>query len=119
VQSVELATARQGGYTFGELLDFPGATYEEIGGEAEVWPGIWIIPTPGHTDGHQSLVIKQNDGTVILAGQARDFASQSWLVRPATSHHNPGWSGPRLRITVRLGSAGSPRHPARPGTATS
>ncbi|MFD9034173.1 N-acyl homoserine lactonase family protein [Streptomyces sp. NPDC059567] len=75
VQSVELATARRGDYTIDELVDFPGATYKEITGEAEVWPGVWIIPTPGHTAGHQSLVIRQNDGTVVLAGQAHDFAS--------------------------------------------
>lgn len=75
VQATELATARQGGYTIDELVDFPGATYEEITGEAEVWPGVWIIPTPGHTDGHQSLVVRQSDGTVVLAGQAHDFAS--------------------------------------------
>ncbi|MER7879310.1 MBL fold metallo-hydrolase [Streptomyces solisilvae] len=76
VQDVELATARAGGYTFDELLDFPGATYEELAGEAEIWPGVHIIPTPGHTDGHQSLVVRQPDGTVILAGQAHDFGSE-------------------------------------------
>ena len=76
VQAVELATARRGGYTIDAVIDFPGATYEEIHGEAEVWPGVWILPTPGHTDGHQSLVVRQNDGTVVLAGQAHDFASQ-------------------------------------------
>lgn len=76
VQDVELATARRGGYTFDELLDFPGATYEELAGEAEIWPGVHIIPTPGHTDGHQSLVVRQPDGTVILAGQAHDFGSE-------------------------------------------
>ncbi|MGW2827280.1 MBL fold metallo-hydrolase [Streptomyces sp. NPDC001443] len=75
VQAVELATARQGGHTIDELIDFRGAIYEEIAGEAEVWPGVWIIPTPGHTDGHQSLVVRQSDGTVVLAGQAHDFAS--------------------------------------------
>jgi glyoxylase-like metal-dependent hydrolase (beta-lactamase superfamily II) len=75
VQDIELATARRGGYTFEELLDFPGATYEELTGEAEVWPGVWIIPTPGHTPGHQSLVLRQSDGTVVLAGQAHDFTS--------------------------------------------
>ncbi|MFJ2091729.1 N-acyl homoserine lactonase family protein [Streptomyces sp. NPDC087901] len=75
VQDVELATARQGNYTFEELIDFPGATYEEVAGETEVRPGIWIIPTPGHTPGHQSLVVRQGDGTVVLAGQAHDFAS--------------------------------------------
>jgi N-acyl homoserine lactone hydrolase len=76
VQDLELATARQGGYTLDELVDFPGARYEEVRGEAQVWPGVWIIPTPGHTQGHQSLVFQQADGTVILAGQAHDFASQ-------------------------------------------
>ena len=46
-----------------------------MAGEAEIRPGVWIIPTPGHTDGHQSLVLRQPDGTVVLAGQAHDFAS--------------------------------------------
>jgi N-acyl homoserine lactone hydrolase len=87
VQSAELATARHSGYTVEELVDFTGATYQEIAGEAEIWPGIWIIPTPGHTDGHQSLVVQQSDGTVVLAGQAHDFASEfasDQLARQAT-----------------------------------
>jgi glyoxylase-like metal-dependent hydrolase (beta-lactamase superfamily II) len=75
VQDVELATARRGDYTIDQLVDFRGATYEQLSGEAEVWPGVWIIPTPGHTAGHQSLVVRRPDGTVILAGQAHDFAS--------------------------------------------
>ncbi|MGH3491355.1 MAG: N-acyl homoserine lactonase family protein [Actinopolymorphaceae bacterium] len=75
VQDVELATARAGNYTVGALVDFTGVAYREMDGEAEIWPGVWIIPTPGHTDGHQSLVVRQPDGTVVLAGQAHDFAS--------------------------------------------
>ncbi|MFK0096578.1 N-acyl homoserine lactonase family protein [Streptomyces sp. NPDC091040] len=75
VQDVELATARAGDYTVDALIDFPGAVYEEVTGEAEIWPGVRIVPTPGHTDGHQSLVLRQSDGTVVLAGQAHDFAS--------------------------------------------
>lgn len=76
VQEGELACARQGGYTIDELVDFPGARYEELSGETEIRPGVWIIPTPGHTEGHQSLVVRQNDGSVVLAGQAHDFASE-------------------------------------------
>ncbi|MCX0245131.1 N-acyl homoserine lactonase family protein [Streptomyces drozdowiczii] len=75
VQDVELATARAGDYTVDALIDFPGAMYEEVSGEVEIRPGIRIVPTPGHTDGHQSLVLRRNDGTVVLAGQAHDFAS--------------------------------------------
>jgi glyoxylase-like metal-dependent hydrolase (beta-lactamase superfamily II) len=29
-----------------------------------------LIPTPGHTAGHQSLVLDALEGTVVLAGQA-------------------------------------------------
>ncbi|MEV5955819.1 N-acyl homoserine lactonase family protein [Streptomyces sp. NPDC051987] len=76
VQDVELATARSGEYTIDALIDFPAARYEELSGEAEIWPGVWVIPTPGHTVGHQSLVLRQGDGTLVLAGQAHDFASR-------------------------------------------
>ncbi|MGN9793005.1 N-acyl homoserine lactonase family protein [Streptomyces sp. OZ13] len=89
VQEVELAAARRGDYTVDELVDFPGATYEELSGEAEIRPGVWIVPTPGHTPGHQSLVVRQGDGTVILAGQAHDFASRfasDHLARRAALH---------------------------------
>jgi N-acyl homoserine lactone hydrolase len=71
-----MAAARGEAYTFPELIDFTGARYEEVDGEAEIWPGVWVIPTPGHVDGHQSLVIEKPDGTVVLAGQAHDFATQ-------------------------------------------
>ncbi|MFE6775042.1 MBL fold metallo-hydrolase [Streptomyces sp. NPDC057702] len=87
VQERELATARQGDYTVDSLVDFPGAVYEELAGEREVWPGLWVVPTPGHTLGHQSLVLHRAEGTVVLAGQARDLASQfasDQLARQAT-----------------------------------
>ncbi|MBB1259236.1 N-acyl homoserine lactonase family protein [Streptomyces alkaliterrae] len=89
VQDVELATARRGGYTVDELIDFPGAVYEEVAGEAEIWPGVRIIPTPGHTEGHQSLVLRRRDGSLVLAGQAHDLASHfasEQLARHATLH---------------------------------
>ena len=76
VQDVELVSARGPDYTIPELVDFPGARYQELSGEAELWPGVWVIPTPGHTAGHQSLVVRQRDGSVVLAGQAHDFASE-------------------------------------------
>ena len=74
-QRQELATASAGGYTFPELVDFPGARYDVIDGEAEIGPGIHVIPTPGHVDGHQSLVVVCSDGSVVLAGQSHDTAS--------------------------------------------
>jgi glyoxylase-like metal-dependent hydrolase (beta-lactamase superfamily II) len=77
VQRPEVAHARETeDYTYlPHVADFSGATFEEIDGEAEPWPGIRIIPTPGHSPGHQSLVVETNEGRVVLAGQALDFAS--------------------------------------------
>jgi glyoxylase-like metal-dependent hydrolase (beta-lactamase superfamily II) len=34
-----------------------------------------VVPTPGHTDGHQSLVVDTRQGRVILAGQAVNTAT--------------------------------------------
>ena len=75
VQAIELRSARtMKDYTLRQLVDFAGADYREIDGEAEILPGVFLIPTPGHTDGHQAAAIRSSDGTVVLAGQARDTA---------------------------------------------
>jgi N-acyl homoserine lactone hydrolase len=75
VQAVELETARGTDYTLSELIDAPGLRYEELDGEAEILPGVLVVPTPGHTAGHQSLVVRLADGTVVVAGQSHDTAS--------------------------------------------
>jgi N-acyl homoserine lactone hydrolase len=70
VQRTEWAMVHQPDYTVPEWIDVPGLTYEVLDGELEVAPGLRLIPTPGHTAGHQSLVLDAPDGTVVLAGQA-------------------------------------------------
>jgi N-acyl homoserine lactone hydrolase len=75
-QRHELAQARTtSDYTMPELIDHPGAMYEELDGETEIFPSVWILATPGHTAGHQSLAIRCTDGTVVLAGQAHDSSA--------------------------------------------
>jgi N-acyl homoserine lactone hydrolase len=69
-------SAQQPGYTVPEMVDFPNANYQRIIGELELLPGLWVLPTPGHTAGHQSVVVRCEDGTVVLAGQAHDTATK-------------------------------------------
>ena len=48
-----------------------------------------VTPTPGHTAGHQSLIVRRADGTLIVAGQSHDTAtaySRDALARQA--HHD-------------------------------
>ena len=68
VQRIEREAARADGYTIPEWVEFEGATYVEHDGEAEVLPGVRLLPTPGHTDGHQSVLVDADDGLVVLAG---------------------------------------------------
>jgi N-acyl homoserine lactone hydrolase len=76
VQATELAEAQTTEmYTLPELVDFDGARYEVVDGETEIAPELWLVPTPGHTRGHQALVVRCSDGTVVLAGQSHDQAT--------------------------------------------
>lgn len=75
VQATELDTARRTpDYTLPELIG--SSRFEPAPGEVEILPGVWVFPTPGHTDGHQSLVVRRQDGVVIVAGQSHDTATQ-------------------------------------------
>lgn len=80
VQAVELAEARkETDPLVTNALALEGQAYRAIQGEQEIVPGIRVVPTPGHTAGHQSLVVDTDDGPVVLLGQgmpsATDFAS--------------------------------------------
>jgi N-acyl homoserine lactone hydrolase len=69
VQARELADARSlDNYTIREWVDFDGATYVEHEGEVELLPGIRLLPTPGHTDGHQSVLVDTPDGLAVVGG---------------------------------------------------
>jgi len=51
-----------------EWVHFEGATYVVHDGEAEVVPGIRLLPTPGHSPGHQSVLVDTPEGLVVLGG---------------------------------------------------
>ena len=75
VQATELDEARHtAGYTLPELIE--GNNFKQLEGEAEVLSGLFLVQTPGHTAGHQSLIIRRPDGAVIVAGQSHDTATQ-------------------------------------------
>jgi len=75
VQATELEAAHAENYTFPALIDFDGAIYDRIDGEAEIADDLVALPTPGHSPGHQSLVVCAHDGTLFVAGQAMDFST--------------------------------------------
>jgi N-acyl homoserine lactone hydrolase len=93
VQEIELETARQTpDYTLPELIE--SSRFEPVAGQVELLPGVFLIPTPGHTDGHQSLVIRQANGAVIVAGQSHDTATQYAADQLAWQAHRDGHGSP-------------------------
>jgi N-acyl homoserine lactone hydrolase len=87
VQRTELAAARQPGYTVDDV-HLPDDRYEVLDGETELVPGLRLVPTPGHTAGHQSLLLETRHGGLLLAGQTHDTASE-WSA-DVQGVHRPG-----------------------------
>nr|WP_296076986.1 MBL fold metallo-hydrolase [uncultured Actinoplanes sp.] len=104
-QRAELEVARTvEDFTLPELVDHAGARYEELDGETEILPGVRIVPTPGHTAGHQSVVVTRRDGTVIVAGQSHDNATlftADVLGRRAAVGSQPPWLSFLLSLDPR------------------
>jgi glyoxylase-like metal-dependent hydrolase (beta-lactamase superfamily II) len=93
VQASEYRAAHgEASYTVPAWVDFPGAAYEFLEGEAEVLRGVRLVPTPGHTPGHQSLALSTGRGTVLLAGQAI-YTEEEWRGSsdPRTSGQASAW----------------------------
>ncbi|HEV8229007.1 MAG TPA: MBL fold metallo-hydrolase [Candidatus Limnocylindria bacterium] len=60
-----------------KTIAFPDARLELLDGEeAEIAPGVRVIPTPGHTAGHQSFVVDTQEGRIVIAGQAYNDATE-------------------------------------------
>ena len=69
VQRAELEDARTiEDYTVREWIDFPGMNYVEHDGEAEILPGVRLVPAPGETRGHQIVVVDTPAGKVVIGG---------------------------------------------------
>lgn len=67
VQRAELDRAERESPELCEWFDFMNARFELLDGDAEIVPGISVLSTPGHTSGHQCVVVSDAD---LLIGDA-------------------------------------------------
>lgn len=58
-----------GHYTVPEWAHVPEPQLRRVRGDEQIVEGVTIVPTPGHTPGHQSLVIDSVEGRTVVAGQ--------------------------------------------------
>ncbi len=71
VQRAELSRAERESPELCGWFDFMNARWELLDGDTEVLPGLEVIATPGHTAGHQCVVVRAGDAAFdLLIGDA-------------------------------------------------
>ena len=90
VQRTELDRARSDKSEVSEWFDFAGARFELIDGDAQIADGVRVVATPGHTVGHQSVVVDTPDGGAVMIGDAAYTAD---IYREADAADLSQWRG--------------------------
>jgi len=79
VQLAELEAAKQAHYTVSEWVWFPEARYVPVDGSHLISSRLELHPTPGHTPGHQSLIVRSGEHVELIVAQAaytaREFSA--------------------------------------------
>ncbi len=76
IQEKELEIARTTKYTPREWFDYPEARINCISGDVEITPGVRLLSTPGHTPGHQSVLVETDQSRILIAAQAAFTAQE-------------------------------------------
>jgi len=102
VQRAEVEAAREPHYTIREWFDFEGAALRIVEGEAQVLPGVRVIPTPGHTPGHQSVLVEGGGKSALIGAQAA-YTLDEWERGPEVSvNGQPGLEESYIASLKRL-----------------
>jgi N-acyl homoserine lactone hydrolase len=103
VQRTELDRAKRESPELYDWFGFMNARWELLDGDTEILPGLSVVTTPGHTVGHQCVVVSSADGQDLLIGDAaytpRQFAGppDAELV-PGQAADPVAWRGSLGRI---------------------
>ncbi len=90
IQRPELERARREETVAAQWFDFAGARFELVDGDAEVAEGVRVVATPGHTVGHQSVIVDTPDGGAVMIGDAAYTAD---IYREADKADLSRWRG--------------------------
>jgi N-acyl homoserine lactone hydrolase len=98
VQRKEREAVHVKDYTIPEWVDFPGVSFRVVEGDYQLRSGIQLLATPGHTAGHQSVIVQTREGAILIAGHAVGTAKEWTGKEPLTEGSEAGVrSAQRLR----------------------
>lgn len=107
VQAAEFEAAKAPGYTVPDWAEVPKDRLRLVHGDEDIADGIRLLSTPGHTPGHQSVVIEAGDERVVLAAQCAYRSEELRSGQPATSNlHDETWLDAAHDSLQRLRSLG-------------
>jgi N-acyl homoserine lactone hydrolase len=104
VQRAELSRIKRESPDLYQWFDFMNGRFELLDGDAEVLPGLEVIATPGHTEGHQCVIVRgADDAFDLLIGDAaytpRVYADPAGDHLPnGQASDLPTWRGSLTRI---------------------
>jgi N-acyl homoserine lactone hydrolase len=103
VQAAEREAAALPHYTVPEWASLPEDRWRLAHGDEDLAEGVRLLATPGHTPGHQSVLVAGGDERVVLGGQcaytAAEFAAGSV---PVEDVHDASWHDIALESLRRL-----------------
>jgi N-acyl homoserine lactone hydrolase len=89
VQRAELERAKRESPQLYDWFGFMNARFELLEGDADVLPGLSVIATPGHTVGHQCVMVRSADGGPDLMIGDAAYTPRQYL-SPAAANLPPG-----------------------------
>lgn len=102
VQASEFEASRSPHHTWREWVDFAGARYVLVRGEHALSPHVSLVPSPGHTPGHQSVLVSFPSGPQLIVAQAAYTAPEFESSRGGAVPVPVGtWSEPAYRESLR------------------
>jgi N-acyl homoserine lactone hydrolase len=103
VQSAELEAAQAPGYTVPEWAAIPQGRLRLVHGDEDIVEGVSLLSTPGHSPGHQSVLVHAEDDRVVIAAQCAFRAAELRTGRPAASNcHGDDWQSAAQESLGRL-----------------
>jgi N-acyl homoserine lactone hydrolase len=102
VQRAELDRMRREARELHDWFGFMNARFELLDGDTEILPGLSVVATPGHTVGHQCVVVRGDAGDDLLIGDAaytpRQYADPQGPLPDGQASDVPAWRDSVQRI---------------------
>ncbi len=103
VQAAEYEMVDAPRFTVPDWARLPVERRRTIDGDVDIAPGVRIVATPGHTPGHQSLVVDDELGRTVIGGQCCYTCAEFAAAEPDPADaHDESWVQTAVESLARL-----------------